>query len=90
MRMKLNLKLNYFQDFSPQLGRDTPPSKSRLNEEVFNDGNGIIEGGSTTAPSSLVESVEEEDVADQLTAGHVLGNVTSRTTTKTCLGNFKQ
>ena len=74
MRIKIHL-----QNLLPQLGCDTATSKGRFDEEVFDDGNGIIEGSSPSASAPFVQGVEEEDVADQLAAAHVLGNVTSET-----------
>ena len=64
--------IDYLQHFSPQLSSNTSASESRLDEQIFNNSNGVIKG--CTCPP-LIQGVEEEDVPDQLTPFRVLGYV---------------
>ena len=64
------------QNLLPQLGCDAASPEDRLDEKILDDCDGIVEASSA---GPFVQSVEEEDVADQLAAARVLGHVTPET-----------
>ena len=71
------------QHFSEELRGDSLSAVVRLHVEVLDDGDRVVGGVARSLPLAtsprrpLVQSVEEEDVADEQARRQILGSVTS-------------